>query len=113
MDFAIAVTARHWEEVYGKACIGVQHVRKWCREFSEGHSDVHDEQGSGMPLIEHTPYSHDLTPSEFHLFPKLKQHLGGQRFRKDEGVKEGVIKFIGGQAAEIFEACFQKWIIRQ
>ncbi|KAF7270802.1 hypothetical protein GWI33_016260 [Rhynchophorus ferrugineus] len=26
---------RQLEKVYGKACISVQHVRKWCKEFSE------------------------------------------------------------------------------
>jgi len=26
-----------------------QNVTKWCREFSEGRTDVHDEQRSGRP----------------------------------------------------------------
>ncbi|KAF7282556.1 hypothetical protein GWI33_002383 [Rhynchophorus ferrugineus] len=38
---------RQLEEVYGKDCISVQHVRKWCKEFSEGRIDVHHEQRSG------------------------------------------------------------------
>jgi len=28
-----------------------QNVTKWCREFSEGRTDVHDEQGSGRPSL--------------------------------------------------------------
>jgi hypothetical protein len=28
-------------------------------------------------------YSPDLAPSDFHLFPKLKEFLGGRRFRSD------------------------------
>jgi histone-lysine N-methyltransferase SETMAR len=31
-------------------------------------------------LLEHPPYSPDLAPSDFHLFPKLKIFLAGQRF---------------------------------
>ena len=31
---------------------------------------IHD---CGFKLIEHPPYSPDLAPSDFHLFPKLKQ----------------------------------------
>ncbi|KAF7273309.1 hypothetical protein GWI33_013975 [Rhynchophorus ferrugineus] len=50
-------------------------------------------------------------PSDFHLFSKLKQHLDGQRFSKDEEVKEAVNKFISGIEAGFFEAGFQKWII--
>ena len=67
----------------------------------------------GWKLLDHAPYSPDLAPSDFHLFPKLKQHLGGQRFNTDEEVKEAVCKFIDGLAAEFFEEGFQKWITRQ
>ena len=42
---------RQLEEVDGKTCISVQHVRKWYREFSEGRTDVHDEQRSGRPSV--------------------------------------------------------------
>ena len=28
-----------------------QNVMKWCREFSEGRTDVHDEQRSGRPIL--------------------------------------------------------------
>ena len=35
-------------------------------------------------VLPHPPYSPDLTPSDFHLFPKLKEHLKGQRFSYDE-----------------------------
>jgi len=38
-------------------------------------------------LLEHPPYSPDLSPCDFHLFGPLKEALGGQRFKDDEGVK--------------------------
>jgi transposase len=31
-------------------------------------------------ILPHPPYSPDLAPSDFHLFPKMKKHLRGQRF---------------------------------
>jgi transposase len=31
--------------------MSVQHVRKWCREFEDGHTDVQDEQRSGRPSV--------------------------------------------------------------
>ena len=31
-------------------------------------------------LLEHPPYSPDLAPSDFSLFPKVKLFLAGQRF---------------------------------
>jgi transposase len=36
--------------VYGKV-MNRQKVTKWCREFSEGRTDVHDEQRSGRPSL--------------------------------------------------------------
>ena len=36
--------------VYGNV-MKRQNVTKWCREFSEGRTDVHDEQKSGRPSL--------------------------------------------------------------
>jgi hypothetical protein len=36
--------------VYGKV-INRQNVTKWCHEFPEGMTDVHDEQRSGRPSL--------------------------------------------------------------
>jgi len=44
-------------------------------------------------VLPHPPYSPDLAPSDFHLFPKLKEHLKGQRFSCDEEVKSAVRKW--------------------
>ena len=35
-------------------------------------------------LLEHPPYSPDLTPSDFYLFPKLKLFLAGQGFSSNQ-----------------------------
>jgi len=35
-------------------------------------------------LLEHAPYSPDLAPSDFYLFPKLKLFLAGQRFSSNQ-----------------------------
>jgi histone-lysine N-methyltransferase SETMAR len=37
-------------------------------------------------VLEHPPYSPDLAPSDFCLFPKLKLFLTGQRFSLNQGV---------------------------
>jgi hypothetical protein len=36
--------------VYGDV-MNRQNVRKWCREFHEGRTEVHDEQRSGRPSL--------------------------------------------------------------
>ena len=40
-------------------------------------------------IVEH-PYSPDLAPSDFFLFPKMKEHLAGKRFVNDEDLKNAV-----------------------
>ena len=47
-------------------------------------------------LLPHPPYSPDLAPSDFHLFPKLKMFLGGQRFSDNEEVKAAVDDYFAG-----------------
>lgn len=40
----------------------------------------------GFELLQHPPYSPDLAPSDFHLFPHLKNRLSGQHFGSDDDV---------------------------
>ena len=37
------------------------------------------------------PYSPGLAPSDFFLFPKIKEHFAGKRFENDEDLKEDVV----------------------
>lgn len=49
------------------------------------------------------PYGPDPTPSDYHLFPELKEHLDGQRYVKDD-----VLRFLKGSAAEFYDMGVQK-----
>lgn len=59
-------------------------------------------------VMPHPPFSLDLAPSDYHLFPKLKEYFGGQRFVSDDKVKEEVIRFLKGLAAEFYGMSIQK-----
>ncbi|UYV72817.1 hypothetical protein LAZ67_10000876 [Cordylochernes scorpioides] len=48
---------------------------------------------SGFELLPHAPYSPDLAPSDFNLFPHLKKSLSGIHFRSDEVVIDAVTSF--------------------
>ena len=41
---------------------------------------------AGFELVKHPPYSPDLAPSDYRLFPKLKEHLRGKRFPSNNDV---------------------------
>ena len=47
---------------------------------------VHASMLCGFKILPHPPYSPDLAPSDFFLFPSLKKHLKGQRSHSNEDV---------------------------
>lgn len=63
-------------------------------------------------IIPHPPYSPDLAPSDYYLFPKLKVHLGGSRFTNDEELKAAVEEFLKEVAAADYEAGLKKLLPR-
>ena len=48
----------------------------------------------GIKTVSHPPYSPDLAPCDFYLFPKLKEKLRGYRYETIEEMKEAVMKVI-------------------
>ncbi|XP_012936144.1 uncharacterized protein LOC106011361 [Aplysia californica] len=42
--------------------------------------------GYERELLEHPPYSLDLAPFDFSLFPKMKEHFRGHRFQSEEDI---------------------------
>jgi hypothetical protein len=53
-----------------------------------------------------------LSPSDFQLFPKLKEFLGGRRFKSDEEVKDAAKEWLNGLAAEVYYEGIQKLVTR-
>ncbi|XP_076038744.1 uncharacterized protein LOC143023959 [Oratosquilla oratoria] len=54
----------------------------------------------GFQLIPQPPYSPDLAPSNFHLFPNLKKNLAGRRFTTDDEVMDAVDTYLQDQDSE-------------
>ena len=71
---------------------------------------IHD---CGFKLIEHPPYSPDLAPSDFHLFPKLKTAISGTHFQSDDDIIHVLDDFLNGQEKDFFksgiEALKHRW----
>ncbi|XP_046976362.1 histone-lysine N-methyltransferase SETMAR-like [Vanessa cardui] len=51
-------------------------------------------QESGFEILEYPPYSPDLAPSDFYLFPRLKEHLRGKKFEDNSEVMAAVEEFL-------------------
>jgi hypothetical protein len=72
-------------------------------------------------VVPHPPYSPDLAPSNFWLFPKLKETLKGQQFSSDAQLEAAVSKWISSQPETFFivgmkkldrtfeKMCSRKW----
>ena len=71
---------------------------------------IHDY---GFKLVEHPPYSPDLAPSDFHLFPKLKTANSGTHFQSDDDIIHAVDDSLNGQEKDFFksgiEALKHRW----
>ena len=62
----------------------------------------------GIKTFPHPPYSPDLAPCDFCLFPKLKEKLRGCRYERIEEMKEAVTKVIDTLTHKDFYGAFQK-----
>ena len=62
----------------------------------------------GIKTVSHPPYSTDVAPCNFWLFPKLR----GDRFETIEEMKETVTKVIDTLTQEDFHEAFQKLLER-
>ena len=66
----------------------------------------------GTKTVPHLPYSLDLAPCDFWLFPKLKEKLAGCRYETIEEMKEAVMKVIDTLTQDDFYGAFQKLLER-
>ena len=62
----------------------------------------------GWDILIHPPYSPDLAPSDFYLFPELKSHLGGTHFQTDDELKNNVKRYLHNMAGEFYDECIRK-----
>ena len=59
-------------------------------------------------FLDHPPYSPDLAPSDYHLFPGLKKQLKGRHFSSEAEVIAAAETWLDGQPSEFF----LKWLAK-
>ena len=62
----------------------------------------------GYELLPHPPYSPDLAPSDFYLFPLLKEHLRGRQYANNNDIIQSVEDFLEVQGEQFFQTGIQK-----
>ena len=63
---------------------------------------------SGLDVLDHPPYSPDLSSCDFWLFPKLKEMLAGHRFESRCGIGSAVYQCLQHIPREDYRAAFRK-----
>jgi transposase len=64
---------------------------------------------NGMTIASHAPYSPDLAPCYFFLFPRMKRDLKGKRFQTVEDVQEKTTEALKAIILQEFQNCFEQW----
>ena len=64
---------------------------------------------NSITMLEHHPYSPDLAPCDFFLFPKCKLVLQGQHLGDVMTIKSKTTSLLKSLREEEFKRCFQQW----
>jgi len=59
-------------------------------------------------VVSHPPYSPDLAPADFFLFPKLKTTLKGRRFQIIGEIQENAIRELRAITDSVLQEAFQQ-----
>ena len=62
---------------------------------------------NNIAVLEQPPYSPDLAPCDFFLFPKLKDVIKRTRFRDSEAIKTDVTREFRAISEESFQECVE------
>jgi histone-lysine N-methyltransferase SETMAR len=93
--------------------------RKWSQLFQSGRWLLHHDNAPAhialsiqeflvkkkIPVVPHPPYSPDLAPCDFFLFPRIKMKLKGRRF-DDDTIKMNTTRELNVLSHEDFQRCF-------
>ena len=89
-------------------------TRSWL--FHNDNAPAHNALGireflaeNNIAVLEQPPYSPDLDPCDFFLFPQLKEVIKGTRFQGSEAIKTVVTRELRAIPEESFEECVKAW----
>lgn len=76
------------------------HTALLVREFLANHR---------VATLPHPPYSPDIAPADFFLFPRLKRDLKGNRFSSVENIQGAVTASLKGISEREFQKAYEQW----
>jgi [histone H3]-lysine36 N-dimethyltransferase SETMAR len=114
LDRGATITGQYYADLIAKLREAIKSQRRGMLRrgvlFHQDNAPVHESRvavaaihEAGFELLDHPPYSPDLAPSDFHLFPNLKEHLRGTVFSSDDDVMNAVNQWLEDQEEEFFQ----------
>ena len=105
------ITQHRFKRYFGQTTHGfcITIMRRQC--FDADNELVHRDQfaKNSTHIVPQTPYSPDLAPCDFWLFPKLKRPLRGHRFDTIEEIQVESKKALKAIPEIEFNKCFDDW----
>ena len=62
-----------------------------------------------ITVLEHPAYSPDLAPSDFFLFPKIREILNGRHFNDVDDIRSNTMAAVKAIPQNQFQNCFEGW----
>jgi hypothetical protein len=115
------VNKQYYQEVLCCLCDAVQRKRPDLRESRNWQLDYDNTPAHsshliedfvakhGIPQVCQAPYSPDMAPCDFWLFPKLKMLPKGPRFESREDIMKNTTAQLVAIPKEDFQKCFRQW----
>ena len=117
-----SVTGNFYRESVPTQLVDLYQKRRWCNGV-RGIKLLHDNapahksatvqeflKESGLNVLDHPPYSPDLFPCDFWLFPRLKEMLAGHHFESRCGIGSAVYQCLQHIPKEDNRVAFWKWV---
>jgi hypothetical protein len=62
-----------------------------------------------IPVVPHQPYSPDLAPCDFFIFPRLKSTLKGKQFQDVAEIQLNMTQQLQAIPKQAYQTCNEKW----
>lgn len=94
-----------------------QHRHKYMLHMDNAPAHASDLVQQGLnsmqwPILEHPPYSPDLSPCDFFLFPYLKRQLRGRQFPDTNMLRLEIDRLMGLITVQQWQDVFKDWLHR-
>ncbi|GFW36527.1 histone-lysine N-methyltransferase SETMAR [Trichonephila clavipes] len=109
-------SCRNRKKRFGTSSLGFSNLVFCCWMTMRDHTRRRQRKNHiatlGWKRLHQRPYSPNLTPCDFYMFPTLEQNLAGRRFGSNAEIKQDVKLFFRMQSLEFFVEGFLNLIKR-